>query len=644
MRGRNLLAFNKRTDKIMLDALRNSVGTWFAKLLIGLLVLSFAVWGIADVFTGIGSTSVATVGDKEIPAEDFQRAYAREIDQLSRRVGQPITQEQAAAFGVPAQVLGRLIAEVTLDQEAAKLRIGVSDEAIIKTIQETPAFQGVNGYDRNRLSQVLYNLGVNEDEFVMLQQQVAERQQLAEAVVGGITVPNAMLEAFDKYSMEERRVEYIVLPQSSLSQVPAPSAEELNAYFEENKASYKAPEYRSAALIELTADKIAKPDNVTKEEIAQEYERTKNRYQSQEQRRIFQIPFQNKEEAETAAVKLDSGKTFEDLMNERDLSESDVDLGTMNKSGFLDKKIADAAFSLQEGQASGVVEGLFSNVILFAKEVKPAAVKPQNEVEQELRTTVAKANAADEVEDLYNEIEDARAGGSTFMEIAERFSLPLTQTPDFDASSKNEAGETVSLPEADVLATSVFATDVGVENDPLAIGRTGHLWYEVSEVKPSRGRDLSEVETAVIADWTAIRTADLLEEKAIALLADVQTGKSLTDIALAEDLQTTTSQSFTRNEGSPNLSGSAIVAAFSGPTGTAAQVPGNNEDRILLVLTDTTAPAFMTESENVKRIDQQLSGALEGSLLNQFVAQLESAEGVKVNQALFGQLSGIDRQ
>ncbi|SDR06724.1 peptidylprolyl isomerase [Pseudovibrio sp. Tun.PSC04-5.I4] len=628
----------------MLDALRNSVGTWFAKLLIGLLVLSFAVWGIADVFTGLGSTSVATVGDKEIPAEDFQRAYAREIDQLSRRAGQPISQEQAATFGLPAQVLGRLIAEATLDQEASKLRIGVSDEAIIKTIQETPAFQGVNGYDRNRLSQVLYNMGVNEDEFVMLQQQIAERQQLAEAVIGGITTPNAMLEAFDKYTMEERKVEYIVLPQSSLSEVPVPSAEELNAYFEENKANYRAPEYRSAALIELTADKIAKPESVTKEEIAQEYERTKNRYQSQEQRRIFQIPFQSMEEAEAAAVKLSSGETFEDLMNERDLSESDVDLGTMNKSGFLDEKIADAAFSLHEGQVSGVVEGQFSNVILFAKEVKPAAVKPQNEVDQELRTNVAQANAANEVDDLYNEIEDARAGGSTFKEIAERFSLALSQTPDFDASGKNEAGETVTLPQADVLATSVFSTDVGVENDPLEIGRTGHLWYEVSEVKPSRDRELSEVETAVVADWTAMRTADLLEEKAKALLADVQAGKSLTDIALAEDLQTNVSQPFTRNGGNPNLSGSAITAAFSGPTGTAAQVPGNNEDRILLVLTDTTAPAFMTESENVKRIDQQLSGALEGSLLNQFVAQLESAEGVKVNQALFGQLSGLDHQ
>jgi len=628
----------------MLDALRNSVGSWFAKILIGLLVLSFAVWGIADVFTGIGSTSVASVGDKEISAQDFQRAYSRELDQLSRRVGQPVTQEQAAAFGVPAQVLGRLVAEAALDNEASKLRIGVSDEAIIKTIQETPAFQGVNGYDRNRLGQVLYNLGMSEDEFVMQQQLVAERQQLAEAVIGGIVVPETMLEAFDKYAMEERTVEYLVLPKSSLTDVPAPTDEELNAFFEENKGNYKAPEYRSATIIELTSDKIAKPENVTDEEIAQEYERTKNRYQSQEQRRIYQISFPTKQEAEAAVVEMDSGKTFEDLMNERDLTEKDVDLGLMNKAGFLDQKIADAAFALQEGQASNVVEGQFTNAILFAKEVKPAAVQPLEEVKDELRTVVAQANAADEVEDLFNEVEDARAGGSTFEEIAERFDLELINTPAFDASGNNEAGETVELPVANELTTAVFSTDVGVENDPLEIGRTGHLWYEVKEVTPSRNRELSEVKEAVTADWTANRTGELLEEKAKALIAEVEAGKSLSEIAAAEGLTTTTSQPFTRNGGVQGLSGSAVTAAFSGPKGTAAQVPGNNEDRILLVLTDTTAPAFMTESENAQRINTQLTGALESSLLNQFINQLEQTEGVLVNQAVFNQLTGLDRQ
>ncbi len=628
----------------MLDALRNSVGSWFAKLLIGLLVLSFAVWGIADVFTGIGSTSVASVGDKEISAQDFQRAYSRQLDQLSRRIGQPITQEQAAAFGVPAQVLGNLLAEAALDNEASKLRIGVSDEAIIKTIQETPAFQGVNGYDRNRLGQVLYNLGMSEDEFVMQQQLVAERQQLAEAIIGGMKVPEAMLQAFDKYEMEERTVEYLVLPESSLANIPAPTNEELNAYFEESKANYRAPEYRSVTLIELTADKIAKPENVTDAEIAQEYERTKSHYQSQEQRRIYQISFPSAEEAKTTAAELEAGKTFEELMTERNLSESDVDLGLMNKAGFLDSIIQAAAFSLNEGEASGAIEGQFTNAILLAKEIRAAAVQPLEEVKDQLRDVVALANAADEVEDLFNEIEDARAGGSTFSEIAERFDLDLVKTPTFDASGRNKAGETVKLPEANALTSAAFATDVGVENDPLEIGRTGHLWYEVAEVVPSRDRELSEVKDAVTADWTAKRTAELLDEKAEVLIADVKAGKPLSEVATADGLITATSAPFTRNGGIPELSGSAITAAFSGPVGIAAQVPGNNNDRILLVLTNATTPAFMDESENVQRARTQLSGALESSLLNQFISQLEQTEGVRINQRVFSQLTGQDRR
>ncbi|GHB35378.1 peptidyl-prolyl cis-trans isomerase [Pseudovibrio japonicus] len=628
----------------MLDALRNSVGSWFAKLLIGLLVLSFAVWGIADVFTGNSSATVAYVGDEEISAEEFQQAYTRELDQLSARVGQPVTQEQAAAFGLPAQVLGRLIAEAALDNEATKLRIGVSDEAIIQTIQETPAFQGVNGYDRNLLGQVLYSLGMSEDEFVMQQQLVAERQQLAEAIIGGITVPQAMLEAFDKYAMEERTVEYFVLSQDSLTDVPAPTEEELNAFFEENKDNYQAPEYRSATLLEITADNIANPENVTEAEIAREYERTKDRYQTDEQRRIYQIPFATRQEAEAAVVEMDSGKTFEDLMNERDLSEQDVDLGLMNKAGFLDEKIADAAFALDEGQASEVVEGQFSTVVLFVKEVRPASEQPLEAIRDELRNNVAAAKATDEAEELYNEVEDARAGGNTLQEIAQRLDLNLITTPSIDASGHNEAGEPVDLPVTDVLTPAIFATDIGVENDPLEIGRSGHVWYEVNEVTPARDRELSEVRETVIADWTAARRAELLEERAQALIADTEAGKPLSEIATEEGLTTVISEPFTRNGGVEGLSGSAVTAAFSGPTGTAAQVPGNNEDRILLVLTNTTAPAFMSESENAQRINSQLSGALESSLLNQFINQLEQTEGVRVNQAVFNQITGLNRQ
>ncbi len=128
--------------------------------------------------------------------------------------------------------------------------------------------------------------------------------------------------------MEERTVEYLVLSQDSLTDVPAPTEEELTAFFEQNKDNYQAPEYRSATLLEITAGNIANPENVTEAEIAREYERTKDRYQTEEQRRIYRIPFATRQEAEAAVVEMESGKTFEDLMNERDLSEQDVDLGS----------------------------------------------------------------------------------------------------------------------------------------------------------------------------------------------------------------------------------------------------------------------------------------------------------------------------
>lgn len=626
----------------MLDALRNSVGSWFAKILIGLLVLSFAVWGIADVFNGIGSTSVASVGDKEISAQDYQRAYGRELDQLSRRAGQPITQEQAALFGLPQQVLGRLLAEAALDNEASKLRIGVSDEAIIKTIQETPAFQGINGYDSNRLSQFLYTMGMDEDEFVMTQQQVAERQQLANAIIGGIAVPKTMLEAFDKFNLEERRVDFITLSEDQLSDVPAPTDEELSSFFEQNKSSFRAPEYRSAKLIELAPEKIAKPENVTDADIASEYERTKDQYQNEEQRRILQLGFPTLAEAQAAAAELASGKTFAKLLEERGTTEDEIDLGLLNRNGFFDEKIADAAFALQQGEASGAIEGQFTNAILFAKEVKPASVKPLEEVKDELRTTLANIFAAEEIESLFNEVEDARAGGSTFEEVADRFGLKLETSEAFDASGKSQAEAVLNLPQGNNLVDAVFATDVGVENDPLEIGRTGFLWYEVAEVIPSRDRDLSEVKDQAVADWTADKKANLLQEKAEVLLAEVQGGKSLQDVASAEGLTVTTSGTFTRNGGEPALSGAAITAAFSGPNGTSAQVAGNSDNRILLVVKDSTTPAFIPESENVKRVEAQLTGALEDSLLSEFVSRLEQVEGIRINQALFAQLSGLN--
>ncbi|MDD7908597.1 SurA N-terminal domain-containing protein [Pseudovibrio exalbescens] len=628
----------------MLDALRKSVGTWFAKVLIGLLVISFAIWGIADVFTGFGNTSVAKVGDTEISSMEFEDAYRRQLDNLSRQLGQPITPEQGAAFGIPTQVLGQLIGEAALNDVATGLSLGVSDEAVIKTIQENPAFSGINGgFDRSRLAMVLRNAGISEDEFVVRQQAQAERLQLIDALVGGMVAPEALVKAFNHYSTEERKVAYLQLTNEILGDIGEPTEEELNAFFSDRISSYRAPEYRQVRFIEVTAEKIAQPEALTEEQVREEYERVKDRYQVQEQRRIYQLSFPSVEEAEAAAAEIAGGKSFEDIMAERNVDVSDVDLGLLGRAGFLDDTIGEAAFALAEGEVSPVIEGRFTTVLLKAVEINAADVQPLEEVADEIRTDLAQDIAADEIFDIYNEVEDARAGGSTFEEIAERFSLELVDAPAFDQSGRGLDEQQADLPARNELIAAAFNSDIGVENDALNIGRDGYLWFEVTAVTPERDRELSEVRDRVIKDWTAYRQAELLKQTSEEVLAEVNSGKSLDDVATERSLTVKSASGLLREQMTEVMGAEALNAVFSGPVGTKAEVAAQDGSRLVLEVTDITTPAMFEDSAPVRNLASQLSADLQNSLIGGFVDRVEQEAGVQVNQALFNQVTGVSR-
>src|SRR5690606_25454995 len=93
----------------MLDALRRGATSWVAKILLGLLCFSFAIWGVADVFTGFGQGAIATVGEEQITSDRFQQAYQDELNAISEQIGRRLTPEQARAFGIDGRVLSRLV-------------------------------------------------------------------------------------------------------------------------------------------------------------------------------------------------------------------------------------------------------------------------------------------------------------------------------------------------------------------------------------------------------------------------------------------------------------------------------------------------------------------------------------------------------
>ena len=108
----------------------------------GVLIVSFGVWGIADIFRGFGQSTLAKVGQTEISAEQFRQIYTDKLQQIGRQFGRPLTMDQARAFGLDRQVLQQTIAEAALDEEARRMGLGQSDAETMRMILRRSQFQG----------------------------------------------------------------------------------------------------------------------------------------------------------------------------------------------------------------------------------------------------------------------------------------------------------------------------------------------------------------------------------------------------------------------------------------------------------------------------------------------------------------------
>ena len=192
----------------MLEGLRRGAQTWVAKLLFGILVLSFAVWGIGGVFRNYGRGSIAKIGSTEIPAEEFQRAFQNEIDQFSRQAKKRITAEQARQLGLDRRVLKQLIGGAAVEAHAKSLGLALSDKALVEGISNDPDFKGPDGkFSTQGFDAMLRQVGLTEQGFLKLRRKDELRTQVLGALIKGQAIPEPMLEFMYTYNNEKRTLE-----------------------------------------------------------------------------------------------------------------------------------------------------------------------------------------------------------------------------------------------------------------------------------------------------------------------------------------------------------------------------------------------------------------------------------------------------
>jgi peptidyl-prolyl cis-trans isomerase D len=616
------------------------VGKIIATAFFGALIVSFAIWGIGDIFRTTPASAVAEVGSTTITVDQVRNAYTNELQRLGRQFRTIISAEQARAFGLDQQVVSNLVTEAVMAEQAKQMGLSVSDTLVAASIMNNPTFKGADGqFNRALFDQALRNAGLSEAGFVQEQRSAMARLHLAEAVAGDITVPAAARDALHRFSSERRAASYLLLTPAMAGDIPAPTAEQLQSFYNERKSTFRAPEYRAVTVMALDAAALAKPDTVSEADARQAYEQRKAKYGTPERRTIQQITFPSQADAEAAAAKIKEGTTFEAVATERNVSPQDLELGTFTKTEMLDQAVADAAFALEQGAVSAPVAGRFGPVLVRVTQIQPEAVRPFEEVAAELRQEVARERAQGQIEKIHDEIEDLRAGAKPLADVAKEKGLTLIQVPAVEAGGLDKAGNPVDLPEKDAVVKAAFASDIGVDNEPLRTA-TGYVWYDVTGIEAPREKSLDEVRDQVATQWREDQVAERLSEKANQLSARIEKGEPIEAVAQEAGTSVKNAVDLARNTAKDDLAAEAVNRIFAVPVGKTGNAANGTDARAVFKVTSATVPPLITTTQAAQNAENQLRSGFGDDLISQYIAQVRQDLGVTINQQALRRATG----
>ncbi len=611
--------------------------------IMGFLVISFAIWGIGDIFRGYGRNDVAKIGSAEISMEQFRDYYNERIQRISRQFGKPLSSEQVRALGLDRQILGQMVAETTLNEQARTMRLGVSDAVVAKGIETDPTFNGPDGkFSRARFEEIIRNAGFTEPRFVAEQRNVMLRRQIAQSISGNMRVPEIAVQALDQFRTETRDVDYITLGPDQAGTIAPATPEALKKYYDDHKVLFRAPEYRKITLLSLSPEALANPEAVSEAEAKTFYEQHKQQFGKPEKRDVRQILFPKESDAQAARDKIAKGATFDDIVKERGLKPSDTNIGMVAQSAIIDPAVAKAAFSLKSGEVSQPIKGNFGTVLVTVGKIEPGEQKTFQQVEGEIRKGIAERNARSKIGELRDKIEDEKASGATLAEAGKKFGLKVRVIDAVDRAGRGPDGNPIpNLPSKPDVVASAFSSDVGVDNEALQLPEGGFLYYDVNGITPSHERAYDTVKDKVASNWHDDEVAKRLKAKADAMLAKLKAGSTLKQVADADKLQVQTAKDLQRGKPAGFTSARLVQAAFANPKDVPGMTQGQKETEFYLFrVTKVTDPKFDPNTPTARTIAEQLKTAYSDDVIGEYIARIENELGVDINQTALNQIVG----
>ena len=593
----------------------------FVWIILVLLIIGLAGFGVTNF--GGGVQSVGRVGDTEIGIDRYARTLQGELRALSAGEGRTVPLIEAQGRGVTQEVLGRLVGEAALEDEAAALGLSVGDETVRAQIVAIPTFQGVDGsFDREAYRFVLEQNGLSVAEFEEQIRTETAAGLIRQAVVAGVGFPPVFTDRLYAFAREARSASWARLgPEALETEVPEPDEAALRAFHETNPELFTAPETRSITYAWLTPDMILDTIEADEAALRAVYEDRIGEYVQPERRLVERLVFATEAAAGEALAQIEAGETsFDALVDARGLELADVDLGDVTEAEL--GAAGAAVFAPDEpglvGPASSPLgPALFRvNAILAPRDVS------FEEAREDLLPEVQMDRARRLIQDMVDDLDDRLAGGATVEDLAEETELELGRID-------LEPGTSEGIAAYESFRETAAAAEPGDFPEIVEFPEGGVFALRLDEVRDPALRPFEEVRDEVREAWRAAEAARLMAAEAGSLADELREGG---DIA-ALGLPTGTERGLVRDafvEGTP---AGLVPALFEMEEGEVRVVA--DETGAWIVRLDRISPADpgSTEALALKALlSNQAAQEVADDLLQAFTGSLAAQKGVEINQ------------
>ncbi|HTK35445.1 MAG TPA: SurA N-terminal domain-containing protein [Caulobacteraceae bacterium] len=591
----------------MLAQIRSFAKSPVATILLGLLVVSFAVFGIADVFRNHSvKDAVVEAGARTIGSAQYKQMFDRyKKDVEQQNGGQPVSTEQAVAAGADRGLADSLAQSEAFAALVTKLGVNPSDKLVVGELRKQSAFfDPVSGkFDKQTYETRLQENGLTGAAYEQLLRDQIAQGQLLSGLAAGLTTPRTYMAAIAAYNREGRDVTWFALAPSLAGPLAKPTDADLAAYIKKNAPRFTKPELRQLSFVRFSPAEFAQAVPVPEAEVLKRFNFEKDALSIPETRSFVQVPVKTAAAGANAADLLRKGADPEQVA--KSLGVNTVSYADAPKTAVSDRKIADTVFGpVKAGDVIGPTQGALGLAVVKVTKVGAGHQATLDEARAKITGEIQKEGATEKVYQIVQKYEDARSGGANMAEAAQKSGAKVMPYPvPLTAQGTNLQGQPMPIPPK--LVQAAFALPQSGDSEVIDLGQGEYAAVRVDKVMKSALAGVDEVRPAASQMLMFETQQKALAAKADALTAAIKKGQTMAQAAASVGATVQTAADVQRSAAGKTFSNDFMQKLFGAKPG---EVFVGQDQKLGLVLgrldkIATGPPAELAAQVEVQRDD-----------------------------------------